>query len=479
MDSTRSMARHFSCNGGNRMAKIILRSLTPFHLGTGNTYSYLECYVMEKTLYRINQIATARKFRNSPDASLFRKYMDALGNRSISDINRNQRAVFYYLKKGVALYHMPFYGQRVHLSGNYAIRECLKQRTRDQEPPLKPYIPGSTVKGFLRTAILWDCIKNKPEFTVEVHGKKITMNLEDVLINGYKRRSGQSRQYVVKGLKQLKTAPPEKRQYIYHYLAQEMERLVFFTGSISGFSSFNKMKNNRLFDLLKFLLVSDFSPRNDFDLHVDNVITFSTRRGGRAVAIDDRNLLEACAGTFVGEIQLSPQVATVLNNKNYHNLECKLPLIGIDDDVDIFNDAWETIENAMFNHLQEIATNFMREAIRSEKRYLHVTCPHPELVTAREKEFGAGKIGFMRLGYGIGARYRSLLLNLLERNCEEYWHVIEDITPHIRHSCYKHPRASHSIIIPPFPRTYKLLQHRKQPLGWFSWETEIQENITL
>ena len=200
--------------------KYKLEVLSPVHIGSGFNISPVE-YVADDKFYRIDM------------DSLFK---DEKFN--IDDFIENAKFGSFYLGK--------FYGDIAKSHKRYVleISNSAKKSLTDKKSEVREfiktgngvYIPGSSIKGALRTAILWYILKNDRELY-----SKMESYLESILYSSRK--------------------PPNKK-----YVDNEIEKFVF--------------GKDPKYDLLKALSVSDTDTKSYSALRVENIRTLTTRRSG-------------------------------------------------------------------------------------------------------------------------------------------------------------------------------------------------------
>ncbi|RKY70254.1 MAG: type III-A CRISPR-associated RAMP protein Csm5 [Candidatus Latescibacterota bacterium] len=123
-----------------------LKVLSPVHIGTGTRLSSLDGAYFRGRWYRIS---LDKVLRAVPDQALL---SDALGSRDFSWETWLRGNL-----PGAPLEDLSSYSLKSPaLEGRYELREAVKTSA------LKPYIPGSSVKGAIRTALLWRMAKDDP-----------------------------------------------------------------------------------------------------------------------------------------------------------------------------------------------------------------------------------------------------------------------------------------------------------------------------
>lgn len=123
-----------------------LKVLSPVHIGTGTRLSPLDGAYFRGRWYRIS---LDKVLRAVSDPLLL---SNALGNRTFS-----WEAWLGENMPGIPLEDLSLYSVKSPvLEGRYELREAVKA------PTFEPYIPGSSIKGAIRTALLWRMAKDDP-----------------------------------------------------------------------------------------------------------------------------------------------------------------------------------------------------------------------------------------------------------------------------------------------------------------------------
>jgi len=121
--------------------KLKLEALTPIHVGSGAKYDPLEYYIKNNKLVRID-------FYKICSDPAFRKYND----RVIRAAFESKKEFISILAPELAELY-PLYSIDSRLAEGLEIREHIKTN-------LKPYIPGSSLKGSILTAMAYDYFKS-------------------------------------------------------------------------------------------------------------------------------------------------------------------------------------------------------------------------------------------------------------------------------------------------------------------------------
>lgn len=141
------------------VSKFILETLTPLHIGNGNSLSPYGDYIYDKekkVVYLIDQRELTK---------VISEYGETLMDEFVRNVWRTSGQQHYTLKKLFADYHIDYQTvskAQIPVKGELkaeAIMETIKSGTR-------PYVPGSSIKGAIRTALLYTHRKEEG-YTIE------------------------------------------------------------------------------------------------------------------------------------------------------------------------------------------------------------------------------------------------------------------------------------------------------------------------
>lgn len=194
--------------------KYKIEILSPLHIGNGNEIPPVE-YVMDKRFYRIDMESLFRDEKFDVDSFIENAKFDSfyLGE-------------FY---KDVAMKHI-LYSMEMSddVKAKSNVREFIKTGG-------KPYIPGSSIKGAIRTALMWYVLKEYRDIYEEAHH-----HIRDILYGNNK---------------------PDRR-----YVDNKIEREIF--------------GKDPQHDIMKFFHISDSSMVGYEKMRVENIKILTTRRQG-------------------------------------------------------------------------------------------------------------------------------------------------------------------------------------------------------
>jgi len=345
------------------MVNMALKTKSPVHIGSGNKYSLMDAYVEDGRLIRVNMDSV---FRENPE--LTKEYIRALDEKNLTKIRK-------ILKNGEKRYTIDLKGGIISRLEE-KILECVKDSAGDV-----PYIPGSTVKGYIRTALIVKYLKdNEWNFDISVNGQLKRYDFWNAIQNGVPEIN----------IKALMRDGEDRKPKTF---GRRFENLVVFVGNIK----INKRRYDAKYDIFKFLLVSDFYPQN-YRMHVDTLKIKNVRRTASRI-------LETVEGTFHGEIELDRGILTaVRDRKEYPALREKLKMLGLS--YEDLGDM-EKAERKMIAHIRWAMREYLQDAIKYEREKLRKSIKYPEESN-------------MRIGFGTGFLYKTLWVYIIKNLPERY-----------------------------------------------------------
>lgn len=138
------------------MSKVKIETLTPVHIGCGNTLQKgLDYVVVDDNLYVIDQ----------------KKVLDIIGTHKIdawvSSIEKGEDIAGFISRQGVKTHPKEYSTRNMWCGKGYAtVKECIHDGRG------LPYIPGSSIKGAIRTAVLATEIEGNENDYIEYLQKK-------------------------------------------------------------------------------------------------------------------------------------------------------------------------------------------------------------------------------------------------------------------------------------------------------------------
>jgi len=383
--------------------KMTLSTRTPVHIGTGLAYHPNE-YIHGRAkggalfIWRIDPSSLSRSFDESQRDEFIQRMDDAAVGEAFS-------LTTFMRHHGIN--PLPFFLYRLdNNTGNSEpneIRECIKTAGI-------PYIPGSSIKGAIRTALAWWHAKEDDSFPESIENDL-----------GDRRRSG-------------------RREIGTEYVA-----------SIFSLKHKEKRGYDAKYDLLKFLQVSDFMPQ-ECSLTCESIHTYSLRQNG-LVKKDYSIFAECVLGTFSGSIGGLDQIKYLVESRELPLLKGKMHLLGLANPNDT---------SQVPSHLGKILTEWNRWCLEKEKALVRSDSAGTFMRSLGSAESWLKESPHIRLGFSVGTLYQTLIGLLEEKDPDLALEVINNL------KLGKIPRTySHGDINP-------LLQHqsssREQAIPWGGWQ---------
>ena len=422
--------------------KLKIKTLTPIHIGTGKELTPLEFF----NNYRINYdklfdlIAEEKKddFFNWIDQILDARF-------SVNDIQKK-----FGIKSNDIISNCGLY--RFNQSFQDKVREGIKDSSS------KLFIPGSSIKGAIRTALMYKVLKN-PSYN------SLIKNSFESLISKAKNLSGQTGK--IKNL--LKSAD------------EELQNEVFICGVLKEKDGREQIRyEDQKYDLLKLVRISDSeSVTTDTNGEICELQVYALRKERPhkpfkiyAESIDNNAELEFDISIDIGflkqaKIELN-KTTTDFGKKYFIGIEQKLKnLFGIDIKNDQEFNEEKIIQSILdaLNEYGEVVSNLESEWVNSIKNKNNTSYSSLERLYKIKNKF---KIGFDS-GF-IGMTILPLLLNdnNLKQKAFEFYKTV---------GIGFHRSTNTPLNIEEFPFTRKYINNQTV-FGGFGWVTILNGNDT-
>lgn len=369
--------------------KLKLKTLTPVNVGTGLKYGYYEFILNENEIKRIHLNMFLQKLTKEQVKNISKELESK--NFSLNDFvvkeNINNIPVRYSLIKSATSQNIP------------EIREQIK--TNDV-----PYIPGSSIKGAIRTALLWKHLK---------HDEASYKHIENSIIDSFQRSK-------------------PNRKSIANY-------------SINNIFGLNTAKPDAKSDLLKFIEVSDFMPdKNSKQMEVEEIRTYSLKQNNDMIPKPYSIFAETIYGCFGGTIRINPQIEYAVKDEyNYPLLANKLEIIGLTEKE---SNDFKNAEEKMVAHIQKCLSEFNDWAVEKEIDLCKTNSNFADIL----KKYKNRKT--IRIGFGIGTTYQTIIKLIEEKNQDLFLKIRESLRLGI-------PGYS-------YPKTIEFTENYEQ-IGWLEW----------
>ncbi|MEM1216710.1 MAG: type III-A CRISPR-associated RAMP protein Csm5, partial [Bacteroidota bacterium] len=457
-------------------------TLSPLHIGTGETLSPLDYIVHGNTFYRIRQEELYELVQEHIDggtrdfASWIGEQMSAMrnlrDNRAQSDLNNKTNALTYFQNRGKqrellqALQQRPQGGQMVLLDDQNQHRNRQGPKLGDVREAIRTggqaYLPGSSIKGSIRTALLYDYLQRHGDIA------KLEPLIHRQLTNSRTRKE---------------------------YFASPLEAEVFFCPQEER----GKIRPQEAqMDLLKWLSVSDAYATAAPALEVGKINLYlvekeqrQRRPTGRLLAARQpqasyaemiptgcelRTTVQFDTAVLVQLLQrLDKGKIEVRGNTYYHALTTRLKrLFDLSDEQLKTQDA-PALQDAILAHCQAAVARFSQAQWQRQQAWLddYASQQDPENFGPRIQSGSqpiAGHAGpQFHLGYAAGFNATTVLLYFLQKD-DAHRQLFERIMA--KYELGKAPGQKGRYVpkISRFPKSRRLVEkeHVIQPLGWLA-----------
>lgn len=250
--------------------KIQLKTLTPLHIGNGEELHSLDYVVHQRSFYRISQrqfenfmetsgvkgienafsdwvIETADEIENlKEEASRTRDKRDKMDfNQKQSQLKKQFNYLSFAQKQKIDQPFIAFLKKNlVEIPITAPDLATRKQAVRGLMTTATglPYLPGSSLKGAIRTALMFDVLENKKD---KIQIEALLQKALDATENDIHREG------VTKGDR----AADRKREQLKKNFGEALEHAVFYCGNITekGFAK----QDDEKYDLMKLIIIAD------------------------------------------------------------------------------------------------------------------------------------------------------------------------------------------------------------------------------
>ena len=415
-----------------------LEAIAPVHIGTGMSYNRAEFVVKNDILHRIS----------------LRKLIDMLSGHEIDNLTAQlERGSFsigdFLQRTDVEPDEVSVYSLGCKMVPN-EVREQIKTANR-------VYIPGSSIKGAIRGALLYWHLKTNDWMIPVCYLKKgeifgyTDINLLD-LIRGDVQRFSDGKPVPAKPLFEDYEDKNKKR------FGNRFIGIVFgvkpFVLTEKGIRSNFDAK----YDLLKFLHISDFMPV-DARLSAANLKTYSLKHKNLE-AKSYSTIVEAVRGRFSGTISLSSQIYTALENTDeYPLLMDRLKILGLKDD---FHDE------EVMKHLKTVLRGYNGWCIKKEIELVSSADNGNQFAEVLEELERLNQCGnLIRVGFGVGTMYQTLIKLIEEEDVELANRIVNRFN--LGKFGRNIDRRTGTNLLPPYPKTIEFTDDYNS-IGWLRWE---------
>jgi CRISPR-associated protein Csm5 len=470
--------------------KCKLKTITPLFIGSGNDIEPYE-YLLENNKYSRLNLDIVFKLMADYDISLVDKFGNWVNENSekllrerdnqLQSQIRQKFKIINFLK----LNKLPDNEIKKVLNNtksslysfdiSYQVGKFKQLKEILKTTDYKPYIPGSSIKGAIRTALAFHYLINMVDSEI------------NNLINGINKTD-------IKGIKKILNDRSSNLKYLGNQLGKEIEKVIFFLGREPDKLKekiFERVYNDEKFDIMKIVTISDsYYSKAEFDLVNLNIFkkNKNPRKTYSSFDIQPIGLAEVISenSEFYFDLSLNLNYLIAIRNnfrekkddQSLYELERKTNyLFGLDINY-LNNNSIKEGEQRFFNHIKAILKEFSNEILNKEKFWYN--------------QFDIGKINFLfksyqnihknsndenillRLGSGMG--FFSCTVGLAFLNNPELKKQLENIfkryaigvSPSIKRAMIGRDRK---IDFNKFPISRILLEENYKPissLGWLS-----------
>ncbi len=242
--------------------KFYLKTITPLHIGNNQQYEIFDFVKQNNKIYLIN-IYELLEFASEQNSEILNEFNDFIEEiLKIAEKKSENQESNQFLKEKLKLYNFFKNGKDKILKeylnyieknkksnvllGQFDENKKFHIKSQLKHPSGSPYIPGSSIKGAIRTALLFDIIKQSDNTKTTILNKalgKAYNDAEKSLINNKNN----------KHLDKIKKIFAEELEKNYFYSTyEEPQKNIYATSP-------NQIKEefDEKYDLLKFLRISD------------------------------------------------------------------------------------------------------------------------------------------------------------------------------------------------------------------------------
>ncbi|NSW45390.1 MAG: type III-A CRISPR-associated RAMP protein Csm5 [Bacteroidales bacterium] len=324
--------------------KLKLKVLTPLHIGAGKEKDWIKGidYIIHNGyLYILNQ---KKLFEYLNNKQLLEKYINLISKNHYSEIEKFFRE---NLKEDIKSISQSTYENinNINTEIKYFIRDGMG----------KAYIPGSSIKGAIRSVLFSYILKN--------HNKEITS------ITKYDRRTNSE-------------VPIEKREYIEYALGNYDKSIMRFIkpNDIYGLDDYLSIYNVNLYNVKH--------PQNNSKSETKNIVTIECLYPFENIP------------SFDFQLNIAEPFINVINNK--YNRQYNLPKYK--------NDVFKNREKETIHHLFKIINEYTYQHIEKEikffEKYTHTSNIEENIIKKlkeiQDKTKDHKKSCVLRMSYGSG-----------------------------------------------------------------------------
>lgn len=365
--------------------EVKLETLTPVHIGTGQKYNRFECIVKGNKIFRVSFTDLIKTYPDKTETII-----NAAESGKLDILNALQLDETKITKYSLLNIHDYWQGE---------IKECVKTNN------YLPYIPGSSLKGAVRTSLLWRYFRNNPSVF-----DKLMSQLKFEMVRG------------------------------------KYNKKTLMNNFIQNVFNFTKEKYTAQRDILKFVIISDFMPLKNVELLLTKINTYDLKQ-------NDTNIIasvfaECIRGKFVGNISLSESIKFFTDNE-FKRKFLEIFNVELDKKIKI-----EELEKKVMESIKTSLNDFLNWAMNYELELAKKMKLDIENLSGDDK---------IRIGFGTGTIYQTLIKLIEEADVNLAKNVVNkcNLGKFRRNIDY----TTKNTLYPPYPKTLELTEDHK-PLGW-------------
>lgn len=499
--------------------QLTIRTLSPIHIGTGETLAPIEYVVYQNEYFKVPSGLLEQYLKEKDRLKAYGKWLDqefkelkaletdkdkANKNKSRDAKDFNQRFRDKYNKINTLSYVDTLQERQNYLNflrktsplryklstqdyGGNKLRGQVRQAIRTADN--RPYIPGSSLKGSLRTALLYYWLKN--------HADKV--DLVDLLQDEIKKaRNSKASSH--------KNKPSEKLK---GKVAAELEVRAFYCSIEQQRNGKNKIKyDDEKMDLMKLVRFSDahlasISKDKEFgmsDVKIYVVERKRDKRSNKMLTQSTVQLQTSYAETIPAETQLTVQLhfdiefllafKDHLENKGiksgdaiyWKGLERKVRQLFKLNLEDLNHKNYEAKRKEVETHLLNCMREFCADQLNAQQKWMENYKAHdPQKEFSEQVQAGMTTIlvekdkRLMHLGYGTGFLGTTEVLYLLQD--DELRDAYKDLMELYRIGDNPKNKQEYTANPKRFPKSRRLVVQGDKaiPLGWVQLFLEKEE----
>ena len=390
-----------------------LEAITPIHIGTGYQIGMMDLIQYGKMAYLLNVRELFIFLKKTHGTNILKKFEGFVKDKTKTqsrgrglELTLNKFLDENYISIEEIIENPSMVKYKVHAPFDVSrdIREHIKTDKI-------PYVPGSSLKGAIRGALLW--------YHVKADADRLISSLKRDLSRPSKKNIG--------------------------------KRFV------DDFFSTDSRKYDAKYDILKFLEISDFMPLS-YDLSIENVKTYSLKHDGFEAKQYD-NFVESMKGCMEGRIGLSSQIkAAFKDEREYPLLRDKLNILGLKSDLN---------EEDMVNHIKDVMKEFNDWCLTKEIELCEKANDSNFSMKLDRLKRPNREEGLIRIGFAVGTIYQTLIKLIEEKDEELFFNIIDKLELHglKRQKSYLYGNNLREI---PYPKSIEFTMYG-EPMGWLKW----------